>query len=198
MVSMEWVTTTQILDDLKFSNDSTAWKTFTEHFYPIIVAFAKKTGLSSSDAEDVAQETILTFLKLYRGNKFHREKGHLSHWIFGVTRNVIRDYLKKKPKECHISGNTTQTSFWAAVPDDESAILQTWSTEWQRTILMRCLSRTRSEFDEKTFRAFEMYALKQKPMEEICRELDISRNAVYIAKSRVLTKIRELKKHYED
>jgi RNA polymerase sigma-70 factor (ECF subfamily) len=194
---MEWVTTTQILDDLKFSNDSTAWKTFTDHFYPIILAFAKKMGLSPSDAEDVTQETILTFLKLYRSNKFQRDKGHLSHWIFGVTRNVIRDYLKKKPKEYHISENTNQASFWAGVPD-ESAIMETWSTEWQRAILMRCLSMTRSEFDEKTYQAFEMYALRQQPIEEICQELNMSRNAVYIAKSRVLTKIRELKKYYED
>jgi RNA polymerase sigma-70 factor (ECF subfamily) len=194
---MEWVTTTQLLDELKFSNDSVAWKTFTDHFYPVITAFAKKTGLSSTDADDVAQETIVTFLKLYRQDKYHREKGHLSHWIYGVTRNVIRDYLKKRPKEFPVSENTTQTSFWASVPD-ENKILETWNTEWQRKILMRCLSRAQSDFDEKTFKAFDMYAMQHISIEKVSQYLKITPNAVYVAKSRVLMKIRELKKHYMD
>lgn len=193
---MEWVTTTQILYNLKFSNDPVAWKTFTDHFYPTIRVFAKNIGLPPSDAEDVAQETLFTFLKLFRGNHFQREKGHLSHWIFGVTRNVVKDYLKKRPREHPVLENSTQTSFWAAVPD-ENTLMQTWHAEWQHSLLDRCLSRVRSELDENTYQAFEMYALKQQPIEDICRELDMSRNAVYIAKSRVLTRIRELRNYYE-
>lgn len=193
---MQWVTTTQILDDLKFSDNSTAWKTFTDHFYPVIFGFAKNMGLSSTDAEDAAQETIIQFLRLYRNNKFQREKGHLSHWIFGVARNVIRDFIKKKPKEYAIGDNNTQTSFWAAVPD-EKAMLHTWETHWQREILNRCLSRVRSQVDKKTYQAFEMYAITQLPVATVCEKLNMTPNAVYIAKNRVLTKMRELKKHYD-
>ena len=193
---MQWVTTTQILDDLKFSDNSAAWKTFTDHFYPVIFGFAKNMGLSSTDAEDAAQETIIQFLRLYRDNRFQREKGHLSHWIFGVARNVIRDFIKKRPKEHAVPDSSTRTSFWAAVPDDK-AILHTWETQWQREILNRCLSRARSEVDEKTYRAFEMYAVGQQPVKTVCEELDMTPNAVYIAKNRVLTKMRELKEHYD-
>lgn len=193
---MQWVTTTQILDDLKFSDNAAAWKTFTDHFYPVIFGFAKKMGLSSTDAEDAAQETIFQFFRLYRADRFQREKGHLSHWIFGVARNVIRDYIKKKPKEYKVPDNHDQTSFWAAVPD-EKAILHTWQMQWQREILSRCLRQARNEVDEKTFRAFEMYAIAQRPVKTVCEELDMTPNAVYIAKNRVLSKMRELKKHYD-
>ena len=194
---MQWVTTTQILDDLKFSDNSAAWKTFTDHFYPVILGFAKNMGLSSTDAEDATQETIIQFLRLYRDNRFQREKGHLSHWIFGVARNVIRDFIKKRPKEYSVPDGSTRTSFWGAVPDDK-AILHTWETQWQREILSRCLSRARSEVDEKTYRAFEMYAVAQQPIKVVCEELGMTANAVYIAKNRVLTKMRELKKHYDE
>lgn len=193
---MQWVTTTQILDDLKCSDNAVAWKTFTDHFYPVIFGFAHKMGLSSTDAEDVAQETIIQFLRLYRADRFHREKGHLSHWIFGVARNVVRDFIKKKPREYAVQNNQDQTSFWATVPD-EKAILHTWQTQWQREILNRCLSRARREVDEKTFQAFEMYAMAQQPVSAVCDKLGMTPNAVYIAKNRVLTKMRELKKHYE-
>ncbi|MHC4385552.1 MAG: RNA polymerase sigma factor [Planctomycetota bacterium] len=194
---MQWVTTTQFLDDLKFSDNSVAWKTFTDHFYPVILAFAKNMGLSSADAEDATQETIIQFLRLYRDNRFQREKGHLSHWIFGVARNVIRDFIKKRPKEYSVPDSCTRTSFWGSVPD-EKAILHTWMTEWQRVILSRCLSRVRCEVDEKTYRAFNMYALEQQPVKAVCEELDMTPNAVYIAKNRVLTKMRELKRCYDE
>ena len=193
---MQWITTTQILDDLKFSDNAAAWKTFTDHFYPVIFGFARKMGLSSTDAEDVAQETIIQFLRLYRADRFQREKGHLSHWIFGVARNVIRDFVRKKPREYGVQNHPDQTSFWARVPD-EKTILRTWQTQWQREILNRCLSRAHREVDEKTFRAFEMYAIAQQPVNAVCKELGMTPNAVYIAKNRVLTKMRELKQHYE-
>ena len=193
---MHWVTTTQILDDLKFSDNEAAWKTFTDHFYPVIFGFAQKMGLSPADAEDVAQETIIQFLRLYRQDKFQREKGHLSHWMFGVARNVIRDFIKKKPKESAVQEHTEQTSFWANVPD-EKAILQTWQTQWQREILTRCLIRVRKEVDEKTFQAFEMYAIAQQPIKTVCEQLGMTPNAVYIAKNRVLSKMRELQSRYE-
>lgn len=194
---MQWVTTTQILDDLKFSDNSTVWKTFTDHFYPVIFAFAKSMGLSAADAEDVAQETILQFLRLYRDNRFQREKGHLSHWIFGVARNVIRDFIKKKPKEYRVSDQGGRTSFWDSIQDDK-ATLHTWTTQWQRIVLSRCLMRVRNEVDEKTYRAFEMYAMAQQPVQQVCNQLDMTANAVYIAKNRVLTKIREFKELYDE
>lgn len=194
---MQWITTTQILDDLKCSDNSVVWKRFSDHFYPVIFAFSKSMGLSTADAEDVTQDTIIQFLRLYRAGKFHRQKGHLSHWVFGVARNVIRDFIKKKPPERNVSDSNTRTSFWASIQDDK-AMQHTWTVQWQRSVLDRCLSKVRSEVDPKTYRAFEMYAMDQQPVEQVCNTLDMTPNAVYVAKNRVLTKIRELKKRYDE
>ena len=119
---MEWITTTQVLRDLKHSDNSIVWKTFTDHFYPAIFAFAKRMGLSSTDAEDAAQETIIQFLRLYRAGRFQRDMGHLSHWIFGVAHNIVRDHIKKFPKEHTIPDNGTHASFWQLVRDDKAAL----------------------------------------------------------------------------
>jgi DNA-directed RNA polymerase specialized sigma24 family protein len=64
-------------------------------------------------------------------------------------------------------------------------------------VLERCLQQARRQLDQKVFKAFELYALLQKPVEEVCQTLDMSRNAVYIAKSRVLLKLRQLKHDFE-
>ena len=64
-------------------------------------------------------------------------------------------------------------------------------------MLERCLQQARRELDQKVFKAFELYALSQKPLEEVCQTLGMSRNAVYIAKSRVLSKLRQLQHDFE-
>ncbi len=193
---MEWVTTTQVLEDLKESNDTLAWTSFRDHFYPVIFNFAKTLGLSATDAEDAAQETMLTFLKVFRDGKYDREKGQFSHWLFGVAKRVILNFRKRLPREHLVVDNTTGTSFWDIVADD-NAVQHSWDTEWQRMVLGRCLQRAHRELDEKVFRAFELYALSQKPVEEVCQTLGISRNAVYVAKSRVLSRLRQLRQEFE-
>lgn len=193
---MDWVTTTQVLEDLKASNDALAWSNFRDNFYPVIFNFAKTLGLSATDAEDAAQETMLAFLKAFRGGKYNREKGHLSHWLFGVARRVILDFRKRLPREHFVTDNTTSTSFWDMVAD-EDAVKHTWDSEWRRIVLERCLQQACKELDHKVFEAFELYALCQKPVEEVSQTLGMSRNAVYIAKSRVLSKLRQLQQDFD-
>jgi RNA polymerase sigma-70 factor (ECF subfamily) len=184
------------LEDLKKSNDTIVWAGFRDHFYPVVINFAKTLGLCETDAEDAAQETMLAFLKAFRDGKYDKEKGHFSHWLFGVAKRVILNVRKRLPRERLVADSTAGTSFWDIVGDD-NAVQHTWDTEWRRMVLERCLRQAHRELDEKVFRAFELYALSEKPVEEVGKTLGMSRNAVYIAKSRVLSKLRQLQQDFE-
>ncbi len=194
---MEWITTTQVLEDLKKSNDAPVWISFRDHFYPVVFNFAKTLGLRETDAEDAAQEIMLSFLKAFREGKYDREKGHLSHWLFGVAKRVVLNFRKQLPQEHFVADNTTGTSFWNNIVENEDSIRQTWDTQWRYMVLEKCLQRARKEIDKKVFETFELYALSQKPAEQVAQQLGISLNAVYIAKSRVLSKLRQLQQEFE-
>lgn len=193
---MQWITTTQVLEDLKCSNDTLAWSGFRDHFYPVVFNFARTLGLSATDAEDATQEVMLAFLKAFRSGRYDRGKGRLSHWLFGVAKRVILDFRKRLPRERIVADNSTGTSFWDMV-QDENAVRHTWDSQWRRMVLERCLQQARKELDHKVFEAFELYALSQKSVEEVAQILGMSRNAVYIAKSRVLSKLRQLQQDFE-
>ena len=55
----------------------------------------------------------------------------------------------------------------------------------------------RKEFDPKVFKAFELYALGQIAVDKVAQQFEMSPNAVYIAKCRVLSRLRELKQQFE-
>lgn len=194
---MRWITTTKALEELKESNDAAAWRQFQEYFYPVVLNFARAGGLSQTDAEDAAQQTMLTFVQAFRAGKYKREKGRLSGWLYGLARRVILNYHKRLPREHLVADGTTGTSFWNSIEDEES-IKQSWDKEWRQMILERSLQQVRREMDKKVFEAFELYALMGKSVQEVAEQLGISQNAVYIAKSRVLTRLRQLQKEFED
>jgi len=191
-----WITTTQVLEDLRRPDDTFAWNEFCTHFRPVVIKFAIRLGLSPMEAEDAAQETMLAFLKAFRDGKYTREKGRLSSWLFGVAKNVILNLRRNRPLEQLIADKTTGTSFWDLVQDDHQ-MEQTWDVQWRRMVFDKCLSRARREFAPKMFHAFEQYALAGAPVAEVCRHLAMSRTAVYIAKSRVLSRLRELRRQFE-
>jgi len=194
---MEWVTTTQVLEDLKTpDNDELAWQGFCEHFQPVVVNFARKLGLSATDAEDAAQEAIVAFLKAFRDGKYEREKGRLSNWLFGVAKRVILNFRAGQPLERLIADKTTATSFWDLIQDDQN-VQHSWETEWKRMVLTKCLEQAGRELDQKVFEAFKLYALSEMPVDKVAQQLSMSKNAVYIAKSRVLSKLRQLKQQFE-
>lgn len=193
---MQWVTTTQVLEELRASPEAEAWHRFCDHFRPVMVKFAKQLGLSATDAEDAAQEIMLQFFKAFREGKYDREKGRLSNWLFGVAKRVILNLRGHQPLERLIADKTTGTSFWDLIQDDHS-IKQSWDAQWRQMVLAKCLDQARREFKPKVFEAFELYALKDKTVDEVAQRFKMSRNAVYIAKSRVLSRLRQLEQQFE-
>jgi RNA polymerase sigma-70 factor (ECF subfamily) len=101
-----------------------------------------------------------------------------------------------QPLEHLIADKTTGTSFWDLIQDDHS-IKQSWDAQWRQMVLTKCLDQARREFNPKVFEAFELYALKDKTVDEVAQKFKMSRNSVYIAKSRVLSRLRQLEQQFE-
>jgi RNA polymerase sigma-70 factor, ECF subfamily len=193
---MDWQTTTQVLEALKTSDNSAVWQNFRDNFYPVVVNFARHIGLSPSDADDAAQETMVAFVKAYRAGKYDRDKGRLNHWLFGLARNVILNVRRNLGPEQLIADKTGGPSFWNLLQDEKN-VPETWTTQWRKVVLDRCMKRARQELDEKTFSAFEFLALGEMPAGEVAKKLEMTENAVYIAKSRVLSRLRQLEEEFE-
>ena len=71
---MRWVTTTILLENLRNAEEA-AWEQFVNRFRVPIMRFARDLGLAADEAEDVAQETLMDFVRAYRGGQYDREKG---------------------------------------------------------------------------------------------------------------------------
>ena len=68
---------------------------------------------------------------------------------------------------------------------------EAWDCEWRDAILKQCLNEIRNEVKSPTFEAFTLFACEGWPAEQVAARLNITTNAVFGAKRRVLARIRE-------
>ncbi|WP_316570692.1 sigma-70 family RNA polymerase sigma factor [Neobacillus sp. YIM B06451] len=99
---------------------------YTEKVYLLAYSFVKDRGL----AEDISQEV---FLKVYKYLDRYRGEAELGTWIYRITVNTSKDFLKKKSLKQLLLQNSffeglkrtesTKTSFFKA--DQNEQLLQT-------------------------------------------------------------------------
>ena len=184
-------TSTALLQGLKDSSNDSCWSEFDRRFRPLILAVALRMGLSQTDAQDAAQETIIAFLQSWRKNQYDKNKGRLRHWLSGICCHKIRDIQRKyNRKEKRISDITNATGFLNQIEDTN--IQDLWNDEWEKMILQQCLREIQMTVTAKKYKAFELFTLQQVPASKVADQLGITEDSVYQNKRRILIKIREL------
>jgi RNA polymerase sigma-70 factor (ECF subfamily) len=195
---MTWITTATVLQQLRDYENREAWGSFSERFRRPVVSFAKSMGLAPADAEDVAQESMLAFAEAYRKGSYDPAKGRLSKFLFGIA---YRQSLKYRRGGAPGAGGgklaQVESGFWSEVSDDETHASGVWDTQWEASVLDDCLRQVRVEFEQVTFRAFDLVVREEKQPAEAAELLGITIKSVYNAKHRVLKRVRELRDSYE-
>lgn len=193
----EWVTTTTILHQLRDERNDRAWERFVNRFRDPLVAFARRSGLSSADADDAAQETLVELARSLREGRYDRDKGRLSAWLFGIARRCVLRHRQReaRSRERPFDDEASRT---IDPPADEKSVKDLWNTEWERWAWTACLERARAEFEPATLRAFLLVVQGERAAESVAEELGVPVKAVYNAKHRVLKRLRELRDELEN
>jgi len=181
-------TTTQILDSLRDEADDGLWQLFDDRYRPVIIAFARRQGLSEEDSADVAQTTLAQFTADFRAGRYDRTRGRLSSWIIGIARNRIADVGRARARRGVQRGES------ALIDISEEDAGAHWAEARQRIILDRAMQMLRSQtnLDERTIAAFDLCALRRVPPEAAAAQCGMTVAEVYVAKNRAIKKLREI------
>jgi RNA polymerase sigma-70 factor (ECF subfamily) len=194
---MHTVTSTSLLRGLREAGNEQVWTAFVQRYQPLLVSFVKRLGVRDTDAEDVAQESLIAFLTGYRKGLYDPEKGRLRTWLLAITTNKARDFRRRAPRDRARGGVSETTALLDAIPDDAS-MSEIWEAEWRAAVLKACIDELRHQVEPVTLEAFELYALKEWPAMKVAEHLGITRNAVFLAKSRLLARLKEMQLRMEE
>lgn len=187
-------TTTELLNGLHEQGNQSAWDEFDRRYRPILFAFLRRMGANEIDADDVAQETLVSFVRDYRANKYDRQQGRLGTWLMSIARCRLADFRRAAGRRRTWRGE----SAIEGLPDDDDAE-SIWDEEQRRLILEQALCELRqtARFREQTLEAFDRVVLRHEPIEVVSAQLGLTPQEIYNAKNRVVARLREIAERYE-
>jgi RNA polymerase sigma factor (sigma-70 family) len=172
-------------------SDHAAWSQFASLYQPLIHGYLRHHGLQDADAADATQETLRKVMHGIGCLEYDRTKGRFRSWLLTIARNTMIDHVKRAKRVAVASGDTAVRALLGAVPAAEEDEAR-WDVDCQQRIMQWAMDDVRSAFEPKTWQAFYETAIRQRSPEDVAAELSMSVGAVYVAKSRVTSRLRRV------
>lgn len=180
-----------LLVRLRDTADGRAWEEFVGIYEPAVYAFARKKGLQDADARDLCQEVMRSVARAIDRWDPDPCKGPFRAWLFRIARNGLIDLVASQQRHPRGTGESAMQSLLEAQPAGAAADSALFSLSYKRQLFHWAAEAIRPEFSPSTWNAFWRTAVDFDPVQAVARELGISPGAVYIARSRVIARLRE-------
>ena len=180
-----------LLIRIRDTDDSTAWNQFIEIYAPLIHRFACKHGLQDADAADLTQEVLRSVARSIAGLDYDPKIGRFRGWLLTVARNKLRNFYSRSGKAPRGSGDTAVKDMLNNHPSPDKSDEQYWEQEYEQRLFEWASDKVKDRFQESTWQAFWLTSVEQLAAKDVADQLGITVGAVYIAKSRVVAKLRE-------
>jgi RNA polymerase sigma-70 factor (ECF subfamily) len=177
-------TSVSLLQRLRRPDDPAAWDRFVRLYTPLLYGWARRLGLQPADAADLVQEVFVVLVRKlpeFQYNPRQRFRG----WLWTVTVNKYRESRRRQAVAVAQTHGDAQPE--PSVPDPAEAMAE---AEYRHYLVQRALRLLQAEFPPATWKAYREHILEGRPAADVAADLGVSVNAVYIAKCRVLRRLR--------
>jgi RNA polymerase sigma-70 factor (ECF subfamily) len=167
-----------------------AWDRLVDLYQPLVYSTLRAQGLPHHAAEDVTQDVLLVVLRELKAFAHPGAAGAFRGWLRAITANRARAYWKAGKHRPATPGGPDFQAAVEQLADSDSELSRRWDREHDEHVVRRLLVLLEGEFEPKTLQAFRRQVLDGQPAERAAAELGLSVGAAYVAKSRVLARLR--------
>ena len=173
---------------LRDTRDEEAWRQFVELYAPAVFRMCQRRGLQEADAADVSQEVLRSIAA--GPLQYDPQRGAFRSWLYGIVRNKLRDFLDRRSRHPSGTGGSGVLELIENVSDAEDEAHR-WEQEYQQQLFSMAAEKVRAVVDDSTWQAFWQTAIDGRAAREVAQALGMSEGAVYVAKSRVVARIKK-------
>ncbi len=189
-------TRSSLLFRLQSTGDDDAWAQFVRLYAPLLYDYARRHGLQDADSADLTQDVLRAIMTTAdRLGEIHR-RGSLRSWLFTVAHHKVYDAQARARRQERGSGDSGVLARLAAEPD--RADHGSWEQEYRQRLFAWAAERVRQDSSVKAWQAFAQTAVEGRPASEVARALGMTVAAVYLAKSRVMARLKEQIRQWEE
>lgn len=178
-------TCASLLIRIRNRQDSAAWAEFDAVYRPILRRFARARGLDDDQVEDVVQHCMMAVTQHIAAFDYDPSRGRFKGWL----RTLVNNHIAKLHR--HGTDQQAGTTILESLEGGEDSPDALFDQIWQREHLKYCLGQVRANVEDATYRAFRAYALEEQPIENVCAELNMTKNQVQLIKWRITQMLRD-------
>jgi RNA polymerase sigma-70 factor (ECF subfamily) len=173
------------------TGEENAWKVLLDLYRPLILVWLHRQGVPAGDQEDLSQEVLLSVVKQLPSFQHSGQRGAFRSWLRTIVSRRTADYWRAIDADTQAQGGSGATAALQQLTDPDSELNRQWDEEHDHYVVHCLLDRVEEEFEPTTLQAFRRLALDGVSGAEAAQELGLSVAAVYVAKSRVLARMRQ-------
>lgn len=189
---MEPITRRSLVLRLCNLDDQAAWAEFVDVYEPLVYRLARAQGLQDADARDLCQEVFRAVAAAVPRWDPDPAKGTFRGWLFRIARNLLVKSLARQRRQPRGTGRTSVQELLEAQPaaDPQAEAEAEVAAAFQRRAFRWAAEQVQQEFAASTWQAFWQTGVQNRPVAAVAQELGLSVGAVYVARSRVLARLR--------
>jgi RNA polymerase sigma-70 factor, ECF subfamily len=177
-------TSLSLLDRLG-AGSTDGWGRMVGLYEPLIRVWLRSRGLQAADVDDLTQAALTVVARRLPEFRHNGRTGAFRTWLRVIVTNAVRDHIRARARRPAGGDNLL-----AELEDPSSELNARWDADHDRHVLRGLLRLVEPEFTSATWTAFVRTALDGRPAAEVAAELGVTPNAVHVARSRVLARLR--------
>lgn len=172
-------------------DDTDAWQRLDMLYRPLLQNWLRRYGLQPHDADDLIQQVFAVAVRELPHFHFDPRKGSLKGWLRAVLANRLREFWRSRRTRPLATGDSDfNDRILNQVVNHRNDPDRAWDQQHAKHVAGRLLARIEPDFSPTTWQAFER-VMAGDTAADVAADLKMSLNAVYLAKSSVLRRLRQ-------
>ena len=181
-----------LLVRIRDARDQVAWGRFVDLYAPIVYGFLRKRGLQDADSADLTQDVLRQVAVSVKSLVYDAKRGSFRSWLFTVVQNRLTDHWRKEGIRERGTGDTDAQRRLNELPQPGGLDANAeWDADYERQLFHFAANTVKQDFTPATWQAFWMTAIDGVGGKEVAEKLGLTVAAVYLAKGRVMTRLKD-------
>ena len=171
-------------------NDADAWNQFATLYRPVILRLARRKGIQAADAEDLAQQVLLSVAGAIERWQPDQQRARFRTWLQTIVRNAILNAVQRRSPDQAAGGDSDSERFEIdqnTRTDDE----ETLRDEYRRELFQQAAQQIHAEFAKDTWDSFWKTAVQGIDIDSLSSQTGRTRGSIYASRSRIMKRLRE-------